>query len=436
MEKTGISFQEAADLISGGVGANRDQRNWDAIMASSDPAAAARAGLGQMYSGADNYSSGTYTKPTLAQQSGNVGIGNGPNQDIYLMDGNGNALTQIGSKGVLSNGSRAGGTFGMDISSDLSNLGLGSQVGKLGGVGKTLDGNWLDVEGAKRRFDEGNVGGQQNGQVGGSPSVGVGGMSAFSSPMLNEYKKNPYLDEMAGDITTQVNNNLQRNILPNIRAESIAAGGYGDTRNAITDALAVGETNRNLSGALSNLYGTDYNNQMNRNLQQYGIDNQTSLGWAANDLGWGNLGLGHKQADNSYKLGMGNLGLGYANLDRNISNDSNNWALQGANLLNNTWNQMNTNNAGALGAAGNIQNTALNYWQQFGNQANAFGQGYGTSTQSGGGGNPFMGALGGWQLGGQFGNMFGGSANAAGGANSQGWGTGAGFGNQDYGAYF
>lgn len=429
MQKTGIGAAEASSLLYGGVGSNIDLRNWDAIMSASNPAAAARSGLQQMYTGDYNTSTRPDSVLQYAARAGNLGIGSGPNKDIYLLDKQGNALTQIGNKGLISN-DRAGTTFGFDVSGDAAQLGL---KGNPGAPGAMLDGDWLDPAGAFARYNS-SGGGASSGTSYGSASSGVTRPTQRAS--LTAYQKNPYLDEMAGDITTQVNNNLQRNILPNIRAESIAAGGYGDSRNAITDALAVGETNRNLSGALSNLYGTDYNNQMNRNMQQYGIDNQTSLGWAANDLGWGNLALGNKQADNSYNLGMGNLGLGYANLNRNIRNDANNWALQGANLLNNTWNQTNANNAGALGAAGNIQNTALNYWQQFGNQANAFGQGYGTSTQSGGGGNPFMGALGGWQLGGQFGNMFGGSANAAGGANSQGWGTGAGFGNQDYGAYF
>ena len=46
-----------------------------------------------------------------------------------------------------------------------------------------------------------------------------------------------------------------------------------------------------------------------------------------------------------------------------------------------------------------------------------------------------MGALGGAQLGSRLANMWGGSANAAGGSNSQGWGTGSGYGNQDYGSF-
>jgi hypothetical protein len=50
--------------------------------------------------------------------------------------------------------------------------------------------------------------------------------------------------------------------------------------------------------------------------------------------------------------------------------------------------------------------------------------------------NALGGALGGAQIGSQVGNWFGSSPNAFGGANASGWGTGAGFGNQDYGQYF
>jgi hypothetical protein len=62
---------------------------------------------------------------------------------------------------------------------------------------------------------------------------------------------------------------------------------------------------------------------------------------------------------------------------------------------------VNQTNGQDLGAATNIQNTPLNYWQTFANQANGFGQGYGTassSTQMPG--SPLLGAVGGYQLGG------------------------------------
>jgi hypothetical protein len=64
-----------------------------------------------------------------------------------------------------------------------------------------------------------------------------------------------------------------------------------------------------------------------------------------------------------------------------------------------------------------IQNTPLNYWQQFTNGANSIGQGYGNSTVSGGGSNPLVGALGGAQLGSAIAKQWGGGS-------SGGWGGG------------
>lgn len=61
-----------------------------------------------------------------------------------------------------------------------------------------------------------------------------------------------------------------------------------------------------------------------------------------------------------------------------------------------------------------IQNTPMNYWQQFANGANSIGQGYGNSTVTGGGSNPMVGALGGAQLGSAFAKQagWGGSSTA------------------------
>jgi hypothetical protein len=62
-----------------------------------------------------------------------------------------------------------------------------------------------------------------------------------------------------------------------------------------------------------------------------------------------------------------------------------------------------------LGLGTQIQNTPLNYYQGFANTANGIGQGYGTTTgTTSAQGSPLMGALGGWQLGGQIGKNFGG----------------------------
>jgi hypothetical protein len=67
----------------------------------------------------------------------------------------------------------------------------------------------------------------------------------------------------------------------------------------------------------------------------------------------------------------------------------------------NQFNQQDLNNANQ------VQNTPMNYWQNFTNSANAVGQGFGTQQSNMNmQGSPLMGALGGAQLGGMFGKMF------------------------------
>jgi hypothetical protein len=89
--------------------------------------------------------------------------------------------------------------------------------------------------------------------------------------------------------------------------------------------------------------------------------------------------------------------------------------------------------AGDITNANNIQNTPLNYFQQFANSANSMGQGYGNTTVSGGGSSPLVGALGGAQLGAQFAKQWGG------GTGSGDWASGTGnyaqYTQPDYGSY-
>jgi hypothetical protein len=51
MDTAKVDFQTASDLIYGVVGSNQDTRNWGAIMAASDPVAAARQATANMYGG-------------------------------------------------------------------------------------------------------------------------------------------------------------------------------------------------------------------------------------------------------------------------------------------------------------------------------------------------------------------------------------------------
>jgi hypothetical protein len=51
MDKTGADFLTASDMLYGVIGSNQDTRNWNSIMAASDPLAAARQATNAMYGG-------------------------------------------------------------------------------------------------------------------------------------------------------------------------------------------------------------------------------------------------------------------------------------------------------------------------------------------------------------------------------------------------
>jgi hypothetical protein len=190
---------------------------------------------------------------------------------------------------------------------------------------------------------------------------------------LQSYQRNPYLDQMAQGITSQMNDNWNRNLEPSIRSGAMAAGGFGGSRQGVVEANGLNDMNRSLGQNLSNLYGQDYQAQMGRNLSQY-------------------------QGDQSYNLGIGNQALGNAQLDANIYNNNFNNQLNSAQFGLNTYNTMMNNNQTGINSANNIQNTPMNYNQYFANQYNTAG-GLGTTGTTQMPGNTALGVLGGAQIG-------------------------------------
>ncbi len=209
----------------------------------------------------------------------------------------------------------------------------------------------------------GGGGGSYGGGTTGGSASSSGGSMSFNPTM------NPYLQQMGDMMAGTMTNNWQRKVQPQIASQSIAAGGYGGSRQGVAEANSANDLNMGIGSALANLYGQGYGQGLN------------------------------------YDLGQQNLGLGYANLDRNINNDNLNWQMQGANFGLGVYDRMQQANQLGLQTGSQIQNTPLNYWNQFSQGANSLGQGYGTTTQSSGG-NPFMGALGGAQMGNQIGNWW------------------------------
>ena len=204
-------------------------------------------------------------------------------------------------------------------------------------------------------------------------NLGMGG----SQSAQGQYTQNPYLDKMASGITSQMNDNWQRNQLPSIRSGAMAAGGFGGSRQGVVEANGLNDMNRSLGQNLTNLYGSDYNNAMGRNLQQ-------------------------QQINNSYDLGLRSSDLGFSNLDANINQNNFNNQLSSANFGMGVYNTLNGQTQEGIQAGTNIQNTPLDYQKYFTNSANGVGSGYGTSsTSQTNQGNPWLGALGGAQIGNQ-----------------------------------
>lgn len=119
---------------------------------------------------------------------------------------------------------------------------------------------------------------------------------------------NPYLDQMAANITRQYTQNLNENILPGVRYGAQAAGGFGGSRQGIAEGKAIEGSNEGLASALANLYGQSYESQQNRDLQRYEIDTNAATaryGTDKNyDLGLRQVGNQATQIANQYDLGL------------------------------------------------------------------------------------------------------------------------------------
>ncbi|HMZ00660.1 MAG TPA: hypothetical protein PLU79_13495 [Burkholderiaceae bacterium] len=169
----------------------------------------------------------------------------------------------------------------------------------------------------------------------------------FSLPSYN-----PYTEWMADSIGQRMGQHLQRNLLPGIRSGAASAGGLGGSRQGIAEGIAIGDTMTGYGNALAGLYSGQFNADRN-----YGL---------ANDA-----------------------------MDLNVYNANQNWMRQGQQdqlgladrLLG--WNQQY-----GVGNATQVQNTPLNYWQQFSNSAGQMA-GLGGSQSQNLQGNPWLGALGG-----------------------------------------
>lgn len=263
-------------------------------------------------------------------------------QDLSRVGGGGAGVWGAGGGGAPAGGGGQGGTYG--AAPYRGDMGGGQGGGTYGA--------------APYRGDAGGASGGQGGAMGGMGG-GYGGAPSG---------QNPYLSQMGDVMTSQMTQNFNRKVMPQISAQQAATGGFGGSRQGVIEANAMNDLNGQIGNALTNLYGQGFNTSLN------------------------------------YDLGLRNNDLGFAGLDAQINQNNFNNRLNGANFGLGVYDRQQQGNQAGINAGTNIQNTPMNYWSQFSNQYNGIGQGYGTTTGSSSQqGNPVMGALGGAQLGSRIG---------------------------------
>ncbi len=123
--------------------------------------------------------------------------------------------------------------------------------------------------------------------------------------------QNPYLNSMANDIQRRSGEALGQG-LQGIRSHSVGVGGMGGSRQGVAEGAAISGANDNMVGQLAGMYGTAWNGDQNREVQRYGIDQQTALGW-------GGLQNQRYGMDQTYSLGLGGLANQRYGIDTNAT---------------------------------------------------------------------------------------------------------------------
>lgn len=257
---------------------------------------------------------------------------------------------------------------------------------------------------------------QQAAQAAQSGSFGNSGVQQAQGYQNQQFGKT--LADTAANMYGQAYNTDQANALT-MRGQdqnyALGQGNLGLGFQNSNNSFALGQGNLALGNKQAD---QSYNlGQGNLNLGYQNSNNQYALGNKQADQ---NYALGNKQADNTYNLGLGTLqnnaigqanqydlglrqnDLGFAGLDANIANSNAANQLNYANFGLNAFNaQQNAQNQ-AIAAGTQIQNTPYDYWNSFNTAANNVGNGLSSTTASQTAtGNPWLGALGGWQLGSQ-----------------------------------
>lgn len=238
---------------------------------------------------------------------------------------------------------------------------------------------------------------------------------AMPTRTVASYSPSPELMDQIGNVGDTISRQFAEQILPQVRSGFIQNGTYGSAKTGVAEGLAAGRAGEAFDRAATDLLAGDYQQQSNRNLQQYG----TELGY---DINRGNLDLGFTRAGNDFSLGERGLDLGFLNSDRNYDiqqqqTDNQRYGMDLNYDLGSTGQQLGfyTQQRGqdlqALGLGAELENMGVNgEWGPLTNYSNilrnftGLGGSTTSSSNSGGGG---LGFLGGALGAGQFANNMG-----------------------------
>jgi hypothetical protein len=187
-----------------------------------------------------------------------------------------------------------------------------------------------------------------------------------TNPYLNS--ANPYLKGQIDSASNAVLRNYNLSTQPAYNTAMVKSGSFGNEGVQQMNENAQKNMQGTLGDLANNMYMQDYNNQQNLYMQ----DRAQNIG----NYQW-DQGFNRSLYNDAYSQNMNNLTTGVGLLGTLAGYNSND-----------------------LTNANNIQNTPLNYWSNFSNQANGMGQGYGSTTGTvGSTSSPWTSALGGAQLG-------------------------------------
>lgn len=82
--------------------------------------------------------------------------------------------------------------------------------------------------------------------------------------LLTGQVQNQYLDPLAQSITNRITRNTTEEVLPALRTEAMAAGGYGGSRQGLAEGKAISRLNQDLSTGLAPVYAQAFENAQNR----------------------------------------------------------------------------------------------------------------------------------------------------------------------------